>query len=280
MARPLRIEFPGALYHVTSRGDRRRPIFENDSDRRLWLDILELVCVQSDFIVYAYCQMGNHYHLLLETPAGNLSQGMRRLNSRYTQAFNRRHDYVGHVFQGRYKAILVDKESYLLEVARYIVLNPVRAGIVERPEEWKWGSYSATISSSASNSWLSTNWLLSRFAGDSKVAAHRYRDFVLAGIGRESPMKQVQHQVILGDVSFVEQQRQQLGDIDLTALVKCQKRLAIPSLAECKSAHTDRDSAMAAAYMTTGYTMREIASYFNVSIQAVSRAVNRLRAMS
>ena len=130
MARPLRLEFAGALYHVTSRGDHREKIYLDDQDRRTFLDLLGKEIFQQHWICYAYCLMDNHYHVLIETPEPNLVRGMRRLNGVYTQSFNRRHGRVGHVFQGRYKAILVDKENYLLELCRYIVLNPVRAKIV------------------------------------------------------------------------------------------------------------------------------------------------------
>ncbi|MBD3670659.1 MAG: transposase [Gammaproteobacteria bacterium] len=127
MSRPLRIEYAGALYHVTSRGDGQKDIYLDDKDRRDFLSNLTHVCERYNWVVHAYCLMSNHYHLLLETPDGNLSQGMRQLNGVYTQQFNRTHERVGHVFQGRYKAIIVQKDSYLLELSRYIVLNPVRA---------------------------------------------------------------------------------------------------------------------------------------------------------
>ena len=127
MARPLRIEFPSALYHVTSRGDRREPIFEDDEDRRKFLRVLAETVDRFNWICHAYCLMTNHYHLVVETPEANLSKGMRQLNGVYTQASNRRHRRTGHLFQGRFKAILVDKDSYLLELTRYVVLNPVRA---------------------------------------------------------------------------------------------------------------------------------------------------------
>ena len=136
MARPLRLEFAGALYHITSRGDGREAIYLSDGDRELYLEVFAEVCEHCNWLCHAYCLMGNHYHLLVETPDANLSKGMRHLNGVYTQRFNRRHQRVGHVFQGRYKAILIQKESYLLEVARYIVLNPVRAGMVKHPESW------------------------------------------------------------------------------------------------------------------------------------------------
>lgn len=128
MTRPLRLEFAGALYHVTSRGDHRGSIYFDDTDRLAWLDVLATVCARFNFVVHSYCQMTNHYHLLIETIDGDLARGMRQLNGAYSQHFNRRHGLVGHVFQGRYKAILVQKESYLMELARYVVLNPMRAG--------------------------------------------------------------------------------------------------------------------------------------------------------
>lgn len=163
MARPLRLEFAGALYHVTSRGDHRGQIYRDDTDRAFWMQVLAEVCARFQFVVHSFCQMGNHYHLLLETEHANLSDGMRQLNGIYSQYFNRRHDMVGHVFQGRYKAILVQKESYLLELARYIVLNPVRANIVALPEDWSWSSYRLMIGTAPPPSWLSAQWILEKF---------------------------------------------------------------------------------------------------------------------
>ena len=133
MARPLRIEFAGATYHITSRGDRREPIFVDDDDRRAFLDVLGQALARFGAAVLAYCLMGNHYHLVLTTHGANLSALMRQLNGVYTQRFNRRHDKVGHVFQGRFKAILVDRHACLLEVCRYVELNPVRAKMVPTP---------------------------------------------------------------------------------------------------------------------------------------------------
>jgi putative transposase len=128
MARPLRIEYDGAFYHLTSRGNERKAIFKDDTDRQLFLDSLSQVTERFHWLCHAYCLMDNHYHLVVETPDANLSQGMRQLNGVYTQAYNRRHRRVGHLFQGRFKGILVQKESHFLEVCRYVVLNPVAAG--------------------------------------------------------------------------------------------------------------------------------------------------------
>ena len=150
MARPLRIELSGGLYHVTSRGDRREVIYLDDSDRVNWLALLGHVCRRFNWACHAYCLMDNHYHIVVETAEGNLSKGMRQLNGVYTQYINRTYNRIGHVYQGRYKAILVEKEIYLLELARYVVLNPVRAGMVKDIEEWPWSSYPAMIGESSS----------------------------------------------------------------------------------------------------------------------------------
>jgi REP element-mobilizing transposase RayT len=131
MARPLRVQYAGAAYHVTSRGNAGSSIFKDDKDRLTLLKVLKDVNDRYHWFCHAYCLMDNHYHLVIETPDGNLSRGMRHLNGVYTMRFNRDHQRVGHVFQGRYKAILIQKESHLLEVCRYVVLNPVRAGMVQ-----------------------------------------------------------------------------------------------------------------------------------------------------
>ena len=136
MSRPLRLEFTGALYHVTSRGNERKAIYLNGADRQAFLELMAQVCERFNWVIHAYCLMTNHYHLLLETQDANLSEGMRQLNGVYTKTFNRTHKRVGHLFQGHFKAILVQKDSYLLEVSRYIVLDPVRAAMVDSCEEW------------------------------------------------------------------------------------------------------------------------------------------------
>ena len=166
MARPLRLEFAHALYHVTSRSDRREDIYHDDADRQAWLSVLAQVCKRFNWTVHAYCLMSNHYHLLVETPDANLSAGMRQLNGVYTQLTNRAHRRVGHVFQGRFKAIVVDKDNYLLELARYVVLNPVRAGMVEEPGQWPWSSYGAMLAPGwlPGADWLATDKLLAYFA--------------------------------------------------------------------------------------------------------------------
>ena len=275
MTRPLRLEFPGALYHVTSRGDRRSEIFINENDRYAWLEILGKVCQRCNFVVHAYCQMENHYHLMVETIEGNLSQGMRQLNSTYTQNFNRRHGLVGHVLQGRYKAILVDKDSYLLELARYVVLNPVRAGMVLLPRDWKWSSYRATVGKLSGHEWLDTDGLLAHFGHSRDEAVRSYRKFVMDGIGCPSPLKSVRHQLLLGKPEFVAEFVRGDGRGKLVSVAKVQRRAAVQPLSEYEKQFPLRDEAMAHAYRSTAFSMAEIGAHFGVRYSTVSRAVKR-----
>jgi len=203
MTRPLRIAFPGATYHIMSRGDRRREIYRDDVDRVLFLDLLAREVRQQRWRLLAYCLMGNHYHLLLETPEANLVEGMRRLNGVYTQAFNRRHGQVGHVMQGRYKSILVDRDAYLMELARYVVLNPVRAGMVSAVQEWAWSSFRATAGIVPAEDWLACDAVLQQFGGEALAACNNYRDFVLAGVDAPSPWSQLRGQIYLGREQFL-----------------------------------------------------------------------------
>jgi putative transposase len=225
ITRPVRIEFAGALYHVTSRGDRREAIYEDDADRLQFLEILGEVIATFNWACHAYCQMGNHYHLVIETPDGNLSKGMRQLNGVYTQASNRRHGRVGHLFQGRYKAILVDGDAYLLELTRYVVLNPVRAGMVARPGDWRWSSYLDMVGERSPPAWLTTDGVLTQFATDRREAVRRYVAFVSHGVGQESIWRDLTRQIYLGDEAFVERMQAKCEALSKTVGVpKVQKR--------------------------------------------------------
>ncbi|MFV2032038.1 MAG: transposase, partial [Gammaproteobacteria bacterium] len=203
MARPLRLEFPGALYHITSRGDRREDIYEDDTDRDRFLEIFASVITRFNWTCYAYCLMDNHYHLLLKTPDGNLSKGMRQHNGDYTQAYNRRHGKSGHLFQGRYKAILVNEDAYLLELSRYIVLNPVKADKVKQAGDWPWSSYRSITGKIPSPEWLSGDYLLAQFGKERRTAIKQYKAFVLAGLKNGPIWGKVSNQIYLGDASFI-----------------------------------------------------------------------------
>ena len=205
VARQLRLEFPGAIYHITSRGNARQDIFLDDEDRRNFLNLIGKEIKQQRWRCYSYCLMNNHYHLVIETPEGNLISGMRRLNGVYTQMFHRRHGRVGHLFQGRYKSIIVDQEGYLLELCRYVVLNPVRAGIIDKPQQWRWSSYGCTVGLRKEPSWLDAKWILEQFSYyEEKSARDQYRRFVLDGIGGPSPWDGLKGQIWLGSKVFLE----------------------------------------------------------------------------
>ncbi len=275
MSRPLRLEFPGALYHVIARGNRKGTIFHDTRDRNQWLHLMGEVCQRHNTRIHAYCQMGNHYHLMAETPDGNLHRAMRHLNSSYAQYFNWRHRQIGHLFQGRYKAILVQKESYLLELARYIVNNPVRSGQVAAAADWCWSSHLATAGKSAAPEWLDTTWLIQQFADTYATAESAYEDFVAAGVSATNPLLEAKHQLVLGDKGFVAQHADRLGAPNLNEVGRVQRRLVAMSLEEYADQHADRDLAMARAYHSTAFSMSQIAQHFKVSCQTVSRAVRR-----
>lgn len=275
MTRPLRLEFAGALYHVTSRGDHREAIYRDDLDRAAWLTIVGLVCRQFNFIVHAYCQMTNHYHLLVETVDGNLSQGMRQINGLYTQAFNRRHRLVGHLFQGRYKAILVQRERYLMAVARYIVLNPVRAGMVRTAEDWLWSSHKYILGRDFAPAWLDTEWILGQFDCNHENAIDAYSKFIIEGVNTDSPFSSTRHQLMLGDDNFLMSLQPFVDARVGRDTPKAQRRAAVLTLAEYQSSAQNTGDAMAAAYRSTAYTMEQIADHFGVSARTVSRAIRQ-----
>ena len=276
MARPLRIEFAGALYHLTSRGDRREDIYLDDADRVMFLEVLAEVCDRFRWVCHAYCLMSNHYHLLIETRESTLAKGMRQLNGVFTQRSNRRHHRVGHVFQGRYKAILVQKEAYLLELARYVVLNPVRGGMVRSARDWPWSSYRATAGWSEAPSWLTIDWLLSAFGARRKAAMEAYRRFVSEGKGSSSPWEELKRQVYLGDEAFVDRMLASLdGDAPLAEVPSTQHRPPPKPLAHYAQVNRERDTAIVAAYRSGGYSMKAIGDHFGLHYSMISRIVKK-----
>lgn len=275
----LSYEFPNALYHVTARGDRREDIFEDDEDRHAFLRTLHEVVDQFNWLCYAWCLMGNHYHLLVQTPHANLSKGMRQLNGVFTQYSNRRHRRVGHLFQGRFKAILVDSDAYLLELSRYIVLNPLRAKMVRRVQDWPWSSYRASVGLAPPEAFLAVDALLSQFARRRDVARERYARFVTQGRNAPSPWAQVKGQVFLGSDAFVERMQsgmatRQRDDVQIPA---AQRRAPAPSLAQIERSSKHRDQAIAHAHATGAYSYQQIAEHFGVHFTTVGRIARRAR---
>ncbi|RKZ27132.1 addiction module toxin RelE [bacterium] len=272
MTRPLRIEYPGAVYHITTRGNAYQDIFLDDADRERFLEILGQTIERFNWLCHAYCLMTNHYHLLIETVDPTLSRGMRQLNGVYTQAFNRRHERVGHVFQGRYKAILVEKEAYLLELARYIVLNPVRAKMVKSPKGWEWSSYRATAGLNEAPPFLTVDWILGEFSDEKKKAQRLYQKFVAGGIGR-SPWDELRGQIYLGSERFIESVPKPRAK--LTEIPRRQRLPDRTTLEEIFADAATTDEGILKAYRDHGYTMREIAEHLGVHYATVSRHLRK-----
>jgi hypothetical protein len=210
---------------------------------------------------------------VVETVDANLSAGMRQLNGLYTQRFNPHYRMSGHLFQGRYKAILLQKEAHLLELSRYVVLNPVRAQMVQLPEEWTWSSYPLAMNDKLAPKWFDTDWLLGQFSSQRTAARRAFRKFVLQGVGLASPLLATKHQLLLGDDDFIKQHQATMQEGDMRELSIAHKRSLALSLDEYAAQSAHRNAAMVQAYRSDAYTMTKIAAYFSVHYMTVSRAV-------
>ena len=278
MARPLRIEYEGGLYHITSRGNARDPIFLTDSDRHEFLDVLAEVVSRFGWICHAYCLMSNHYHLLIETPLPNLSKGMQLLNGMYTQRFNRSTKRTGHVFQGRFKAILVEKESHLLELARYVVLNPVRAKMVRSAKDWPWSSYRATARLSEAPGFLAADWILSQFGANRGGAVRSYRRFVSQGHGLDV-WEGLRAGSLLGSEEFIEQMKPRLAEAPLDPNVLRRERSAarptLESLFSGVVSKSARNQRIHAAVHEYHYTLQEVGDHLGLHFSTISVIAKR-----
>ncbi len=225
MARPLRITFSGAFYHITARGNERKQVFKSRRDREKFLNYLSSATERYHARIHAYCLMDNHYHLLMETPQGNLPQIMRHINGAYTTYFNIKRNRAGHLFQGRYKAILVEKDEYAKELSRYLHLNPVRAKMVESPADYQWSSYCYYTGKKKAPQWLYRDFILDYFGKRTNSAQKRYRDFVLGLIGKtyQSPLRDVISATLLGSEAFI-------ADIKDRFLAKMPEDKELPAL--------------------------------------------------
>jgi len=291
MGRQLRIEYPGAYYHVTARGNERKEIFKSERDRERFLEYLESSVVRYGGIIHAYCLMNNHYHILLETPSGNLSQIMQHINGAYTNYFNTKRKRSGHLFQGRYKAILIEADEYASELSRYIHLNPVRVGAASTPDKFRWSSYQDYIGLRKSANWLTTQFILGLFDDSAASAQKKYRVFVEEAIDeeRESPLACVVAATILGSADFVAeiQERHVLAkpaDRNLPALRQLTKKPAIDNIVEAVKETLGEDKQLAAkvaihlCHKFSGEKLREIGKRFGVKDSAVSQASRRFLA--
>jgi REP element-mobilizing transposase RayT len=300
MGRPLRIEYAGALYHITARGNERKRIFLDDADRKKFLGILGDYHDRYGILIHSYVLMGNHYHLILETPKGNLLKVMHGLNGGYTGYFNRKYGRTGHLFQGRYKGIIVDKDSYLIPLSRYVHLNPVRARVVEKPEQYRWSSYPGYVGKGKQHEWVEYSWILSQFGSWRLRAKRKYREYTEEALEKkvEDPLKSLRSQVILGGEEFVKGIRGMLTGKALSQEIVERKRLTdYPLLDEVVGivarvfkireeeirergarANSARNVALHLAQRYTGLGNKEIGEVFGgIHYSAVSKASGRLR---
>ena len=277
MARPLRIEYPGAVYHVTSRGNQRGAVFIEEGDRALFLSVLAETVDRFRLRCHAYCLMGNHYHLVLETLDANLARAMRGLNGVYTQTFNRRHDKCGHVFQGRYGAVLIQRDSHLLEACRYVVLNPVRAGLAATPQEWRWSSYGATAGLKAGPGFLTTAWLLAQFGDNLPEARKKYVQFVAEGCDARI-WDELVSGIVLGSASFAGRCRALVHmDGDTNEIPRNQHCAPRPGLVEILAGPGENCEKWRRAVDVFGYTQKEVAGEMGMHYSYISRVLKRER---
>jgi len=297
MARPLRLDHAGALWHITSRGSERREIFRGDGDRRGFLDLLGKTVERFNWRTHGYALMGNHYHLVVETPEPTLSRGMHHLNGGYAQRFNRRHSRKGHLFESRFGSVLVQRESHLLEVVRYVVLNPVRAGLVRLPENYEWSNFRATARMDAAPSWLEVEWTLEQFdPNEERGAIAAYRRFVLAGIEAELDVgDELSRSSVLGDEPFRRAAQERIGrESRSSEHPRREVRVCRPSVQEVLEAaaaafdvatsriarpgrHPARRAVALVAREDGLRSLREIGEELNVSSPAVSQLIKRAR---
>ncbi len=301
MSRPLRIEWEGGFYHITARGNEKRPIFRIEGDFLRFIDRIERMYERYGVVIHAYVLMTNHYHLLLETPRGNLSTALHDLNTAYTNYFNRRHDRVGHLFQGRYRSIVVEKDAYLLELSRYIHLNPVRAGIVKKPDAYRWSSYPSYLSSGSFPEWLRREDVLEQMDTNPVKGRRKYRKFVEEGLRREirDPLTAVMGWIALGGETFWEEVKNRVqglqGQDEVPVLREIRRKTeageivekvasfyGIPADRITRLEHPLHHGTQVAMYLTrkkTDLSLNEIAAIFGKRhYTAVSAAFRRVEA--
>jgi REP element-mobilizing transposase RayT len=295
MARPLRVEYPGAVYHVMARGHERSAVFRDADDRAKFLALLASIASDEKWVVHGYCLMGNHYHLMIETPEGELSRGMRSLNGEYAQWFNRRHDRRGHVLEGRFRAVLVQKESHLLELHRYIVLNPVRARLAGRAADWRWSSYRATAGLERAPAWLETDWTLAQFARSRSAARGAFQKFVAMGKVSGREVDALERSAYLGDREFRRSIQDRIDGRKISDEIPLRHRRASDAISfeqirkrvagewkvpeEALARRRGGDDKKAAIYLARKLTRlggREIGARFGVKAARVSNIVTQI----
>ncbi len=282
MARPLRLRIADEFFHVLARGNARQPIFLDDVDREAFLDTLQAVVDGWGLRCHAYCLMGNHYHLLLQPSEPNISSGLRQLNGVYGQAFNRRHGRVGHVFADRFKSLLVGRDNYLVQVTRYLALNPVRAGLVATPEAWPWSHHRAMAGIAPTIPFLTRDEVLKYFDESNRtVAQEAYRRFVELGGGDDERVRtSIARGGILGDEALMARVSSAIDAFAAEPETPCCERLAhrppLDRLFNSPSGRDQRDQRIREAYESHRYTIGQIAAHLSLGRSTISRALRRL----
>lgn len=283
MSRPVRIEFPGAVYHVTSRSKDGETVFKDKEDKGAFLNVVESVVDRFGWLIHSYVLMNDHYHLVVEVPDANLSKGMRQLNGVYTQHFNRRHGQEGPVFQGRFKGVLLEKESYLLPVCRHVVTNPNRCceqlgETKSNFSSYKWSSYKALAGQVRAPNFLHTEDLLGHFGKREKDAQRKYRDYVRAGVDAVSPMEQRTNQVLLGSPRFIGEMQPILQGERLSKrgpkAVKRRRSLNTIFKRVDQKSRLERNELIRKAHLEYGYTLMDIGEHLGLHYTTVSKVVN------
>lgn len=270
MARPIRIEFPGALYYISSVGNGGNPIFKDSDDGSLLLESLEAVCSRFMWKCLSYCFMTDRYHLIVETPESNLSKGMRQLNGTYTQNYNRRHDIGGHVFQGRYKSILVQREKFLVPLVKEIILFPLGAGFVKHPSQFKWASCKYLYGKEETPKWIENGWFSERFS-----SIEHFDNFIMDG-ENSGILAQARKQIFLGDDDFIVDIQKKVDKEDLSDEIP-KTQLAEPvskTYSELLSKSKNKDEAIAKTYLTGNYTLKEIGDHVGLHYSGISKIVS------
>jgi REP element-mobilizing transposase RayT len=279
MSRLPRLQFAGAVYHVMARGNRKSTIFQDDEDRRQFLQIVGAAAASYDLLFRAFCLMGNHYHLVLETPEPNLSDAMQYINGVFAQQSNRRHGQTGHVFEGRFRSLVIQRDSYLMRAARYVVRNPVRAGLVAHAGTWPWSSYRATAGLEPVPRWLHVDWIHEAFHARSlREARQRYVEYVNAPAASVRPI--ALNAVALGTREFsrglLEVLRAGQPDRPVPRIVRTLSR---PTLSELfdggRASRVSRDRVIYRARTEHGYRFADIARYLGIDRSTASKAANR-----
>ena len=277
MPRSPRFQYPGAIYHVTQRGNERRDIFLNDLDRKFFLHLLAYVCKTYNWICHAYFLMTNHFHLVIETTDPTLSKGMHYLDSVYAQRFNTIQDRVGHLFQNRFGAQLIERDPYLIAVIRYTLINPVRARMVDTPDQWEWSSFRATAGLAPPHKALTTDWVLSQFGEVRKKAQRDFIAYVMEGVGEPSPFAETKHG-ILGSQQFIDYVRDAFTEVTdvLHDVVREERLPGRPSLEDLffdTRTKKERDDMIHIA-RTAEYDVRQIAQHLDLHPSSISRILH------